>query len=174
MPLMRRVKHRTWQCPSRVSDRPILSAASRNEAIREFAPGTGNRPRTYWEPTGHVSLRYRHSKRTPCRSRYLSHPKARRHRATRFLSVCVHKACGLFTHLSSTSPIETLERDSAHGPITSSQGSPSYRSICWSEPSELTSPFPATTPLPHQTPPWPTPKAGRDRGLMPRYQCGRR
>jgi hypothetical protein len=48
---------------------------------------TGNRPGTYWEPTGHTSFRYRHSNLDPCRSRYRSQPKARRQRAARFLSV---------------------------------------------------------------------------------------
>jgi hypothetical protein len=36
-------------------------------------------------------------------------------------------------HFSSTSLIETLERASTHGPITSSHGSPPYRSICSSD-----------------------------------------
>ena len=30
---------------------------------------TGNRTENSWEPTGHSSLRYRHSRRDPCRSR---------------------------------------------------------------------------------------------------------
>jgi hypothetical protein len=80
--------------------------------------------------SGRFSLRYRHSNRVPCRSRYRFHPNALRHRAARFLSVWVHNACGFCKHFSRTSLIDTLERASSHGAMTSSHGSPSYRSIC--------------------------------------------
>src|SRR5215469_14619029 len=85
------------------------------------------------ERTDHTAFLYRHSRRDPCRSRYRSQPNVRRQRAARFLSVCVHNACAFWMHFSNTSLIETLERASTHGPITSSHGSPSYRSICSSD-----------------------------------------
>jgi hypothetical protein len=44
-----------------------------------------------------------------------------------------HRACGFCRHLSRTSLIEVLERASSHGPMTSSQGSPSYRSISFGQ-----------------------------------------
>src|SRR5215472_3298448 len=94
---------------------------------------TGTKSENSWELTDQTFLRYLHSRRDPCRSRYRSQPSALRQRAALFLSVCVHNDCTFWRHFSSTSLMETLVRISTHGPMTSSQGSPSYRSICWSD-----------------------------------------
>src|SRR5271165_2798738 len=88
-----------------------------------FVEQSENKRGTDLEPNHFSDLRQRHSKRSPSRSRYRSQSRVRKQRPTRFLSPCVHCACGLLRHLSRSSEMEVLARPSSQGAIISSHGS---------------------------------------------------
>src|SRR5215472_8055705 len=99
--------------------------AGQKKSFDETGNTLGTRSGTLGTYPSQPTLRYRHSSRSPRRSRYRNQPCARRQREARILSVWVHCACGLLRHFSRTSDIDVLCLLSSHGPITSSQGSPS-------------------------------------------------